>query len=89
MTYIRGWRRGAIVEYRAKNWEKESGSLSRTCLSTGHEVTPTGDNGNGILLYWGGPGVLSKLRKSEVENKIIMKQREREGGGGGGGVISN
>ena len=69
LTHIRRWGRRAIVEYLAENGKKKSSSLTGASLSTSHEVTPIGDNGDGILLHWGGPGVLSKLFR-EKDNRL-------------------
>ena len=60
------WRR-SIVEDRTENRQEKGSGLARTGLSTSHEVTLIGNDGNSILLHWGRLGVLGKL-VVEIEN---------------------
>lgn len=60
-SYIRRWTWTTLLEYEVQNGNEKGSSLSRAGLSTGHEV-PLGENdGQGMLLHWGGLGVMCQL----------------------------
>lgn len=60
----RGW--GATGDDEAKHWQEECSSLPRACLGTGHQVTASNYNGQGILLHWSGAGILGQLQHRKI-----------------------
>jgi len=65
------WRWGWTVdESLGQDWEQETSSLSGTSLGTSHQITPTHDNWDGVLLDWCWDLVVSKLN---VANEMVVQ----------------
>ena len=53
---------GAFGEDQAEHRNKEGSCFARASLRTRHQVTPSEDYGQGILLHWSGPGIGCQLQ---------------------------
>lgn len=58
-----------------KDREEETTSFTRTSLGTGHQITATRDNGNGVLLDRCGDLVVSEL---DVAAQMLIQRRAKE-----------
>ncbi|KAH9860816.1 hypothetical protein J1614_012149 [Plenodomus biglobosus] len=70
-------RRRAIDEVLGQDGEEETTSLSGTSLSTGHKITATHDDGNGVLLDRGGDLVARQL---DVAQQMVIQRGVCEAG---------
>jgi hypothetical protein len=64
--------RRTVDESLGQDWEQETASLSRTSLSTSHQVSATHDDWDGILLNWCWNLVVSEL---DVFEEMVVKRR--------------
>jgi hypothetical protein len=64
-----------VKEGLRQDGEEETTSLSGTSLSTSHKITAVGNDGNRVLLDWGGNLVVSKL---DVAAEVLIEGRSGE-----------
>jgi hypothetical protein len=70
-----GCGRRTVKEGLRQDGEEETTSLSGTSLSTSHKITAVGNDGNRVLLDWGGNLVVSKL---DVAAEVLIEGRSGE-----------
>lgn len=79
VAHVWGRSDGTVAEHGGEDGEEETTGLSRTSLSTGHEVSTTGHDGDRVLLDRGGGGV-SGISDVLQEDRVDRRVRELDNG---------